>query len=331
MNDQFIYFCVNVGNEKLLKEEIKIFYPELALSYSRKGFLTFKNKGQKYDFHTISQLQITFATRSGICLGKAHPEQLKFTVLDKLEDLGIDLDECVIHNYSINSKYLFDAAHELDVAINGYSADGKLVLNIISLGEREVWFGVHRVSKGVTRYPNCQVDIKVPESSPSIGHLKLAQTVELFALKFSSRDSWLDFGCSPGGSSSFLLSTGARVCGVDTANVAESILSHKNFKFIKSSIQDLSQESLPDSEIHWVHADLNLNPNQAIKEVLRLCKKYNSSLKGIIFTVQVVKFEYVQHIEEFEDIFYDWGFANMISRQVPTHKNEYVLIAQRNR
>lgn len=331
MNDQFIYFCVNIGNENLLKEEIKIFYPELTLSYSRKGFLTFKNKGVKYDLNTISQLQITFATRSGICLGKASPEELRLTVMGKLEELGLVLDDCIIHNYSINTEYSFDAALDFDVAVNEYSADGKLVLNIISLGEKEVWFGVHRVSKGITRYPNAQVEIEIPISSPSIGYLKLAQTAELYALKFTSRDSWLDFGCSPGGSTSFLLSTGAKVWGIDTANVAESILSHKNFKFIKSSIQDLSQETLPDEEIHWVHADLNLNPNQAIKEVLRLCKKYNSSLKGIIFTVQIVKLEYVQSIEDFEDIFYDWGFSTMTSRQVPSHKNEYVLIAQRYR
>lgn len=330
MNEQFIYFCVNIGNETLLKEEIKEFYPELRLSYSRKGFLTFKNKGHLYDFNTIDQLELTFSTRSGICLGKAAPDQLKLTIEDKFKDLGLELSDCVIHNFSINSDYLFDAESTFNTSVNDYSADGKLVLNIVTLSEKEVWFGVHRVSKGITRYPNSQVKIKVPESAPSVGYLKLAQTVELFALKFSSRDSWIDFGCSPGGSTSYLLSTGSKVWGVDTASVADSISFHRRFSFIKSSIQDLSQEQLPEN-IHWVHVDLNLNPKQAIKEVLRLCKKYNNSLKGIIFTIQVVKIEYVKNVEEFEDIFYDWGFATMMSRQVPTHKNEYVLIAHKGR
>jgi len=330
MTDQFIFFCLNIGNENLLKEEIKTFYPELNLSYSRKGFLTFKNKGVKYDFNTISQLNVTFATRSGICLGKASPEELRLTVMNKFEELGLVIDDCIIHNYSINTEFLFDATSDFGDAINKYSADGKLVLNIISLGEKEVWFGLHRVSKGITRFANAQVEIKTAKSSPSIAYIKMAETVELYALKFTARDLWLDFGCSPGGSTSYLLSTGAKVWGIDSANVDESILSHKNFKFIKSSIQDLSQEKLPDCKINWVHADLNLNPNQAIKEVLRLCKKYNRSLKGIVFTIQIVKPEYVQNIEDFEDIFYDWGFSTIISRQVPSHKKEYVLIAQRN-
>jgi 23S rRNA (cytidine2498-2'-O)-methyltransferase len=328
MKDQFIYFCANIGSENLLKEEIKIFYPELAISYSRKGFLTFKNKGVKYDLNSISELQVAFATRVGICLGKAKPEELKSSVFDVFKALDIALENCIIHNFSINTEYHFDATSSFDVKVNHYSADGKLVLNLISLGEKEIWFGVHRVSRGITRYPNSHVNIELPEKVPSIGYLKLAQVTELFAIKFAARDSWLDFGCAPGGSSSYLLSKGSKVWGVDTAKVDDDIYNHKNFEFIKSSVQDLSQEKLPD-DIQWVHSDININPNQAIKEVLRLCKKYNNSLRGIIFTVQVVKPELIQQIEQFEEIFYDWGFSSMTSRQVPTHKKEYVLIAQR--
>ena len=327
--EQFIFFCVNIGNENLLKEEILTFYPELSLSYSRKGFLTFKNKGVKFDFETISQLQVTFATRCGICLGKGDPENLKNSISDIFIDLNTNLSDCLIHNYSINTDFLYDAKSSFDNSINEYSAEGKLVLNLITLGEKEIWFGLHRVAKGTTRYPNSFVEMKDIKNSPSIGSLKLAETSELFALRFNAKDLWLDFGCSPGGSSSYLLATGAKVWGIDTANVDELILSHKNFKFIKGSVQDLSHEKLPDEQISWVHADININPKQAIKEVLRLCKKYNDSLKGIIFTIQIVKIEYIQYIEEFEDIFYDWGFSTMMSRQVPAHKKEYVLIAQR--
>jgi 23S rRNA (cytidine2498-2'-O)-methyltransferase len=326
--DQFIFFCVNVGNENLLKEEIKEYYPELTLSYSRKGFLTFKNKGVRFDVDTISELQVTFTTRAGICLGKSKPENLKSTVEDSFIELGLKTDSCVIHNFSVNTDYLYESTTDFSITTNEYSADGKLVLNIISLGEKEIWFGIHRVSKGITRYPNSHVDLSVPKSSPSMAYLKIAETTELYALNFSKRDTWLDFGCSPGGSSAYLLSTGAKVWGIDTADVDKKIYGHRNFKFIKSSVQDLSQEGLPD-DISWVHADININPKQSIKEVLRLCKKYNSSLKGIMFTIQMVNPSMIQRIEEFEDIFYDWGFLDMISRQVPSHKKEYILIAQR--
>lgn len=328
-NEQYIFFCVNIGNENLLKEEIKVFYPEMTLSYSRKGFITFKNKGVRYNFLTIKELQVAFATRIGICLGKSHPENVKESVLRSFTKENLQLNDCVIHSYSINTDFKYHASDELGVNVNEYSADGKIVLNLIALGENEVWLGVHRVSKGITRYPNSKVEIIAPKYTPSFAYFKLAEVTKLYALKFTAKDFWLDFGCSPGGSSQFLLSTKAKVWGIDTAKPDDKIKSHSNFKFIKSSVQNLSQEKLPDEQISWVHVDMNINPHQAIKEVLRLCKKYNSSLKGIIFTIQIVKTELIESIEEFEDIFYDWGFDSMVSRQVPSHKKEYVLIAQR--
>lgn len=327
--DQYIFFCVSIGNENLLKEEVKEFYPELAISYSRKGFLTFKNKGVRFNTKTISELQVAFATRTGICLGKSHPENVKEVITESLMKEGLELNDCVIHSYSINTDFIYNASVELGTSVNEYSADGKLVLNLITLGEKEVWFGLHHVSKGITRYPNSIVEIKPPKYSPSLAYFKLAEVTELYALKFTSKDLWLDFGCTPGGSSQFLLSTKAKVWGIDTAEPDRKIISNSNFRFIKSSVQNLSQEKLPDDPISWVHVDMNINPHQAIKEVLRLCKKYNNSLKGIIFTIQIVKMDLIQCIEEFEDTFYDWGFDNMVSRQVPSHKKEYVLIAQR--
>ena len=108
----------------------------------------------------------------------------------------------------------------------------------------------------------------------------------------------------------------------------KSILDHKKYTHINRSVQDLSQEDLPFRDIQWIHVDLNLNPKQVIKEVLRLAKKYSARLKGILFTVQVVKQDYVQYIEDFEDSFFEWGFTSVISRQVPAHKNEYIIIAK---
>ena len=161
VNDQFLYFCVNIGNEKLLKEEVRIFYPELNFSYSRKGFLTFKNTGVKYDLSSIAELQVAFSTRVGICLGKSKPEEFKSFADNKLSELNITSDNYAIHSYSINTDYSYDAEIVFETSVNKYSAEGKLVLNIISLGKNEVWLGLHRVAKGVTRYPNSQVKINI--------------------------------------------------------------------------------------------------------------------------------------------------------------------------
>jgi 23S rRNA C2498 (ribose-2'-O)-methylase RlmM len=158
--------------------------------------------------------------------------------------------------------------------------------------------------------------------------LKLAEIIQLYALKFQQSDYWLDFGSAPGGASMYLLDKGCKVWGIDPAKVSQSITENKNYTHILTPVQDLSQESLPD-DIHWVHADLNLKPTQAIKEVLRLIKKYHHSLKGVIFTVQLPNLDYIENLEDFEDQFYDWGFSDILSTQVPSHKQEYTIIARR--
>jgi 23S rRNA (cytidine2498-2'-O)-methyltransferase len=329
MKEQFLFFCVNIGNEKLLKEEIQNFYPEFTLSYSRKGFITYKNKGILYTKDSISQLECTFATRSGICLGKTNPDDLNAFITEKTNELKLDLDEIIIHSFSINTDYKLETKNLLNNEVNQYSSNNKNVIDIIAIGENEIWMGLHLVTQNTTRYPNANIEIKVPTDVPSIAYLKLAQAIELYSIKIDKKDLWLDFGCVPGGSTTYLLSKGIRVWGIDTAVMKDEVLANKNYTHIQSSVQDLSQEKLPNEDIKWVHVDLNLNPNQAIKEILRLIKKYNHSLKGIIFTVQLVKSEYIKNIEEFEDQFYDWGFIDIISRQVPTHKNEFIIIAKR--
>ena len=328
MSEQFLFFCTNIGNEKLLKEEIRIFYPDFNFSYSRKGFITFKNKGIQYTPDTISQLQLTFATRSGICLGKSTPENILQHVTEVCETQGLSLANCILHNFSINTDYVYDAEGSFD-NVNAFDNSKDLVINLMALGDKEIWLGIHKVEKNIKCFPNNNPNIPLPESSPSKAYLKIAEAVELFKVGVNSTERWMDFGSAPGGAAHFLLEKGCQVWGVDPAKMDEKIRTNKNYRHFSIPVQDLSHEKLPKEDIHWVHVDLNLNPKQAIKEVLRLCKNYSQSLKGIIFTVQLVKMEYVKNIEDFEDLFFDWGFTDIISRQTPAHKNEYCIVARR--
>lgn len=321
---QFIFICTNPGNEKLLKEEVKIFYPELLFSFSKKGFVTFKNTGIAYDIDTISQLQLAFSTRAGIFYAKSTPDN----IVRDIEDTDLNLEESIIHSFNIGTDAHFDASEAFGREVNNYSAEGKTVIDLIVLGPNEIWFGAHSVANGCTRFPNSKVEIEVPNEAPSKGYLKLAEIVSLYAIKLYRGDLWLDFGTSPGGAAYYLLKNGCKVVGIDPAKTNSVVMNDRNYTHISKSVQDLSQEELPE-DVRWVHADININPKQAIKEVLRLIKKYNRTLKGIIFTVQVVKEDQIKNIEAFEDQFYDWGFHNIISRHVPAHKKEYVIIATR--
>jgi len=329
VEEQFLFFCTNIGNEKLLKEEIHTFYPDFNLSYSRKGFLTYKNKGIQYDLNTISQLELTFSTRCGICFGRSNPIDLLTDLVNSCDDFQLTLDKCTIHSFSINTDFELSTSSIFQGEVNQYTPINKTVIDVIALSDKEIWCGVHKVAKTTTHYPNSQIDLELPINSPSKSYLKIAQAIELLHIEIKRNDRWLDFGSAPGGASYYLLNRGVKVWGIDPAKMDRLILANSNYTHISKPVQDLAQEDLPLGDIDWIYVDLNLNPNQAIKEILRLSKKYNNRLKGILFTVQIVKDEYVQSIEDFEEEFFNWGFSSVISRQVPAHKREYLILAKK--
>jgi 23S rRNA C2498 (ribose-2'-O)-methylase RlmM len=327
--EQFLFFCTNIGNEKLLKEEVRVFYPEFIFSYSRKGFLTFKNKGIKYNKGTVSQLKLSFATRSGICLGKSTVDDLVDNIQEYIKDLDVKYNAYAIHSFSINTEFELDCLRALGRDKDGFSSMNQMVLNLMMLGENEVWIGLHKTDRNLSNYPNSNPDVLLLDDSPSVSFLKIAEALQNFHIKVKPTDLWLDFGSAPGGGSHFLLGHGCKVWGIDPAKMDSIVMDHPNFVHIQHAVQDLSQEKLPDVKIDWVHVDININPKQTIKEVLRLIKKYNFSIKGIVFTIPIIKMDHVKNVENFEDHFFEWGFENIISAQMPSHKKEYVLIAKK--
>lgn len=70
--NQFYYFICNVGSEKFLKEEVKIFYPELRFAFSAPGFLTFKViSALPFDFAPV------FTQRFGEYVARGTKEEME--------------------------------------------------------------------------------------------------------------------------------------------------------------------------------------------------------------------------------------------------------------
>src|SRR6478752_1001528 len=71
MMTQFYFVLTNIEAEAILKEEISLRYPELRMSYSRPGFITFKGESEV-------KFQPLFCRVSGISLGKFKKSELKY-------------------------------------------------------------------------------------------------------------------------------------------------------------------------------------------------------------------------------------------------------------
>jgi len=208
-------------------------------------------------------------------------------------------------NYSLKEIENFQFAFALDWGIN----DGDLSQDAIEA----------RLSVQKSK-------INLPEEAPSRAYLKIAEAYKRFSLQSDANINWIEFGSAPGGASFFLLNNFGALTGVDPGKMDDICLDNIMYEHLSVPIQNLSQEELPNRPVHYIASDLNLNPKQAIKEVIRLSKKYRM-LKGIFMTIKMVKVEHVKLIPEFVKMFEDAGHENSIKVQLPSHRREFLIYA----
>src|SRR4029079_10321526 len=74
---QFVFMTCRAGAETALKQEVAQFEPAWRPSFSRPGFLTFKNAGEHaIDDRKLAERNWTFAYTQGISLGRLAGQQL---------------------------------------------------------------------------------------------------------------------------------------------------------------------------------------------------------------------------------------------------------------
>ena len=74
---QFVFMTCRAGAEGALKQEVANAEPTWRPSFSRPGFLTFKNTGEgQVDTRKLAERNWTFAYTHGISLGKVVGDQL---------------------------------------------------------------------------------------------------------------------------------------------------------------------------------------------------------------------------------------------------------------
>jgi len=122
----FIFTLVNLGSEKLLKEEINIKYPELKFAYSKPGFLTFKNTNSCFD----NKFDFIFARRYGESIGK-------FNKLEMEEYVKKNNDKYKIEIYTNNFEIIQKDSPNVEDNI----------LNIVKISDNEYWIGFSKLKE----------------------------------------------------------------------------------------------------------------------------------------------------------------------------------------
>lgn len=303
----FIYTIVNVGSEKLLKEEVSLKYPHLKFAYSRPGYITFKDTSEKFTVDTV--LNLIFARSYGLSLGKFPLEDLE-SEIKKYSD-------AVIHRFSYISN---ESSGEKAIA-------NKNILDVIEVKEGEYWLGLKRARFFTWFYPFANPNVKLPETAPSRAYLKLVEAFIWANYKALPDEVALELGSAPGGASFAMVERGIKVYGVDNAIMDEALLKNPLFTHIKEPMQKVRDENIP-RPCHLLVSDVNVMPSLILSQLKRFMS-LRPGIKNVFYTLKIgdkisVK-EVLSHVETFKK----FGFKEVGATQLPSNKSEVLLYGKR--
>lgn len=299
----FYFVLTNTDVEPLLKEEISLRYPDLRLSYSRPGFLTFKGE-KPVDFRPL------FARVSGECLGKFKLNELK-------------LSKCWVWKREDALNIPTELAQMSEQTI--YKVGEKVTL-VMMIGPDEYWVGNYQLKSNHFQTPGEVSSIEEKEV-PSRAYYKLAEAFEAFDLPFDHQERVLELGSAPGGASLFLLEQDMVVLGVDPADMDKRVTSNINFKHIRRPFETIIAENFKE-DVDWIISDINLPPTVVLKEVYRMLTFLNP--RGLVLTLKMNQSKHLEVVASVREQLRQKGFKTVELKYLPSHRQEIALIALRS-
>jgi len=297
---QFYFVLTNAEAESILKEEIRLRYPEVRLSYSRPGFITFKADKQI----TFNPL---FCRLSGLCLGKFKKSELSF-------------DKAWVYSPSVAMVIPSDLKELSDKTT---FKKGEKVTLIIMVGEDEFWVGTYTLESHHFQVPG-EVSSILEKDVPSRAYYKIAEAFEAYDLPFDHEELVLELGCAPGGASLFLLDQDMKVLGVDTAEMDQVVKKNINFKHIKRPFETLTEKDFK-SNVDWIVSDVNLPPTVVLKEIYRLLSFLEP--RGLLVTLKINDLKHLEVIATLREQIRKFGFKKVELKYLPSNRKEITLIA----
>lgn len=300
---QFYFVLTNVEAEAILKEEIRLRYPELRPSYSRPGFITFKGV-KDLSFHPL------FCRVSGVSLGKFKETDLNFERA---------------WAYSISDK--FTLPDELTkLSEKSLFKKGEFVNLIIMTAPDEFWVG-HYILREDHLQTAGEVSSILEKDVPSRAYYKMAEAYEAFDLPFDHQETVLELGSAPGGASLFLLDQDLKVLGVDPAEMDANVKKRFDFKHIKRPFETLTERDFK-SDVDWIISDINLPPTVVLKEIFRLLTFLNP--RGLVITLKINDLKHLEVVASIREQFRKRDYNKVELKYLPSHRKEIVLMALRS-
>jgi len=341
----FLFTTCQVGAEPALKSEIGRRWPEFRFAFSRPGFVTFKlppHHALRDDF----DLNSVFARAYGFSLGKLQEDNLEAIARgawqlghrQPWEALHVWQRDTAAAGYrdfepgitpaalEAQAALLATAPHELSPAAP--TPVGQLVFDCVLVEPRQWWIGYHRTRLPGSCWPGGLMDIPLPAGIASRAYLKMNEALAWSQFPIHAGQSWVEIGCSPGGASQALLLHGAKVLGVDPADVEPAVLANRNFTHIKKRGADVRRREF--RHVRWLAADMNVAPEYTLDTVEAIVTHDSVDIHGLLLTLKLIDWRLAGEVDHYVERVRSWGYGLVRARQLQHNRQEICLAAARD-
>jgi 23S rRNA (cytidine2498-2'-O)-methyltransferase len=316
----FVFATCLPGVEPALKLEVARTRPELRLSYSRPGLVTFKSARAVPPDDTPGSV---FARVWGRSVGAAgDPEAAAL----QLAPLGATR----VHAFAREPDSPVELAAWQAMGPGGPASLDELVADIVvapAAGE-PAWLGVHRHDRYRPPHPGGAIPVDVPADAPSRAYAKIEEAIAWAMLPVERGHVALEIGAAPGGAALALARRGVEVWGVDTGALAPSVLALPGVHHIAKKVGALRWEDLPP-RIDWLLVDVNLAPQVALHEVARLMPRLLPTLRGAVLTLKLNDWTFVAELPVLVERIRRMGLPDVRMRHLPSNRREVCAVALR--
>lgn len=312
----FLLVFAREGQEEYVKNEFGIRFLGAKFSFSRPGFLSFKQSeamtGEAARWRPTATANLVFPLRTAFFVGKwtldkghsfipdfdfgsagySHVHGIDTITKKHPKEEGLTR---VLERETFLSGYPGSLELAEDVGLakfpwNGCAGTGERILNVILVSEKEIWFALTDLRDSEFGWPGGESRIERAPDSPSRSSLKIEEAISLLERRmggsvFKTDERVIEVGSSPGGACHSFLARGLRVTGVDRGEIAPVILRNPKFTRVDSSIGDWM---FPESAAaEWIALDINAEPKIALREIKPLLDYLKRGLKGVFFTLKL--------------------------------------------
>ena len=345
----FIFVVCQNGAESAAKKEIATAHPNLRLAFSRPGFITFKVDPAN-PLPNRFTLRSTLARTYGWSIGKVsglEAGQMAEEVIANAKLAACQHVHVWQRDPSLPGQKGFEpgvsalakevgntiseklAESDRKLPVNHVAKADELIFDVVMVEPGEWWLGYHAATTMAGRWPGGTPLVDTSIEMASRAYLKAREALLWSGIKIHPGDQCAEIGSSPGGCCQLLLELGAKVIGIDPAEMEPELLKDENFTHLRRRGHEVKKRDLKD--VKWLFADMSMVPNYTLDTVSEIVSHPSVDVKGIVLTLKLTDWKLVDDIPGLLKRVRELGFSVVKSRQLAFNRREFCLVAVKDK